>query len=605
MRLSRLVVAAVLAWAVMVPALPQPSGAGGRALLIGVEQYQDTKHNLDGVADDVRLMKEMLIEKGLFTGVEIRTLVDAEATKANVVKQFKQWLISGTKPGDRALFYFSGHGIQVWDENGDEIQDCMDEALMCHDSNIRANKVKGTCRGRHGDAWKLKDTVNVLLDDEMGELLAALQGRTVIFISDSCHSGSVYKSVNAEVAVTKNWEIPSLGKGVFEDRAAAPAPVEKAVVRERTSLGADLTPRGVKIAAFTASEDSQPAQVVIFGDEPRGKHSVYTWHIYNGLKGKADLDGDGNITFAKLAKYVGEGIKRRGYAQVPQFECSPEDLEKEPLLVAKTRPTQPRERPTRILCHLDDRRGLVSGEATRVKSAISGGIPVLQWTDDKSKAALFVAAEKVSDGYAGQITDSTGALWERHHGSTLDAMLKGLAGNMRAYYVQTAVSALRNQPNRMDFTLQSIVKGKAPRAAGQAVKGDAVEFAASPGSSGYLLVFSVDAMGVIHPLYPLPNQPGGKVSPGRPIVLGENGAFIVEPPFGRDIICAIMSSEPVSSLGPFWSKDDVGHRDRLDSREQERFLDALWAEFNPGGRSKGEWASQVQFLTSFERGGGS
>ncbi|MEW6347752.1 MAG: caspase family protein [Thermodesulfobacteriota bacterium] len=605
MRSSGFVVAAVLAWVVMGPSLPNLSGAGGRALLIGVEQYQDPKHNLDGVADDVRLMKEVLIEKGLFTGNEIRTLLDRDATKSNVVRQLKEWLISGTKPGDRALFYFSGHGIQVWDENGDEIQDCMDEALMCHDSNVRANKVKGTCRGRHGHAWKLKDTANVLLDDELGELLAKLEGRTVIFISDSCHSGSVYKSVNADVAVTKNWEIPSLGKGVFDDREAAPAPEEKAVVRERTSLGADLTPRGVKMAAFTASEDSQPAQVVIFGDEPRGKHSVYTWHIYNGLKGKADLGGDGNITFAKLAKYVGDEIKRRGYAQVPQFESHPEALEKEAILVAKTRTTQPAERPKRIACYLDGQRGLMSAEVTRMKSAVSAGMPVLQWTDDKSKATLFVWVEKVSEGYVGQMTDSTGAVWEKHRGPTLDDMLKGLSGNMRAYYVQTAVSALRNKPNRMDFELQCLVKGKAPRAAGQAVKDDAVAFITKPGSSGHLLVFSVDALGVIHPLYPLPNQPVGKVSPGRAVVLGENGAFTVQAPFGRDIICAIMSSEPVPALGAFWAKDDVGHRDRLDSQEQDRLLDALWAAFNPGGSQKTDWASQVLFLTSFERGGGS
>ncbi len=603
MRSSGLVVTAVLAWVVIGAALPQPSEAGNKALLIGVEQYQDTKHNLEGIGDDVRMMKEVLIEKGLFTAGEIRTLVNTEATKANVVKQFKEWLINGTKPGDRALFYFSGHGIQVWDENGDEIQTCMDEALMCHDSNVTANKVKDTCRGRPGQAWKWKDTVNVLLDDEVAELIAKLQGRTVIFMSDSCHSGTVYKSVNADVAVTKNWDIPLLGKGLFDQRAAAS--VEKAVVRKKKNLDEDPTFKGVKMAAFTASEDSQPAQVVIFGEEPQGKHSVFTWHIYNGLKGKADLDGDGNITFAKLAKYVGDEVKRRGYAQVPQSEFSPAALANESFLSARSARQLPPERPKRIACYLDARRGLLSAEATRVKSAISAGMPMLQWTDDRSKASLFVVAEKVSGGYVGQITDRTGAVWEKHHGATIDEMLKGVAGNMRAYYVQTAVSALRNRSNRMDFSLQCMVKGAAPRAAGQVVKGDAVEFSANPGSSGHLLVFSVDALGVIHPLYPIPSQPSGKAAPGRPVVLGENRAFIVDAPFGRDIVCAIMSSEPVPPLGPFWAKDDVGNRDRLDVGEQDRFLDALWAAFNPGDGPKGDWSSQVLFLTSFERGGGS
>ena len=69
------------------------------------------------------------------------------------------------------------------------------------------------------------------------------------------------------------------------------------------------------MAAFTASEDSQPAQVVPFDKEPKGKHSVFTWYIYHGLNGAADLDKDGRITFEELATYLEQELKAGGFSQ--------------------------------------------------------------------------------------------------------------------------------------------------------------------------------------------------------------------------------------------------------------------------------------------------
>ncbi len=80
---------------------------------MGVEQYRDPNQNLEGVSDDVRLLKKALTAKGGFQEKDVKVLLNSEATKENIVKSFNKWLIEGTAPGDIALFYFSGHGIQV------------------------------------------------------------------------------------------------------------------------------------------------------------------------------------------------------------------------------------------------------------------------------------------------------------------------------------------------------------------------------------------------------------------------------------------------------------------------------------------------------------
>jgi hypothetical protein len=74
------------------------------------------------------------------------------------------------KPGDIFFLSYSGHGGQVPDTNGDEVEDDMDET------------------------WALYD--RQLIDDELYALWGAFQsGVRIIMLSDSCHSGSVARLI--------------------------------------------------------------------------------------------------------------------------------------------------------------------------------------------------------------------------------------------------------------------------------------------------------------------------------------------------------------------------------------------------------------------------
>lgn len=80
--------------------------AADRALLVGVGQYRDASANLDGIDLDLDMMRDLVTLMG-FT--DLTVLQDAQATYANVRAALAQ-LIEQTRDGDRALFYFSGHG---------------------------------------------------------------------------------------------------------------------------------------------------------------------------------------------------------------------------------------------------------------------------------------------------------------------------------------------------------------------------------------------------------------------------------------------------------------------------------------------------------------
>ena len=94
------------------------------------------------------------------------------ATRANTVAAFGQ--LEGMEDEQTTvIFYYSGHGGQTGDDNGDEI-DGYDEFIAMYDT--------------------ITDTVgfvNVLTDDDLAGLLGNLESEHIVVILDSCFSGSM------------------------------------------------------------------------------------------------------------------------------------------------------------------------------------------------------------------------------------------------------------------------------------------------------------------------------------------------------------------------------------------------------------------------------
>jgi len=146
-----------------------------RALLIGVGTFQSPAiPRLQAPAHDVDIMANTLTHPDGygFHSEDLVVLKDRQATLANFRSAFRNHLIAESTPEDLVLIYFSGHGAQIPDANGDEV-DGKDETLVFFDS-----RVGGRCD---------------LLDDELYQLIRRLKAKHIVVILDACHSSSATK----------------------------------------------------------------------------------------------------------------------------------------------------------------------------------------------------------------------------------------------------------------------------------------------------------------------------------------------------------------------------------------------------------------------------
>jgi len=134
------------------------------ALCIGINDYPGTGSDLHGCVNDANDWAAELSKRDF----DVRLMLDAEAT-GDAMRAGIRERLDAAATGDTVVITYSGHGTWVPDRDGDE-PDRRDEALCPYDI------------GTNGP----------LLDDELFELfLDRRRGVKVVFVSDSCHSGSV------------------------------------------------------------------------------------------------------------------------------------------------------------------------------------------------------------------------------------------------------------------------------------------------------------------------------------------------------------------------------------------------------------------------------
>lgn len=187
-----------------------------RALIIAVGNYPAHSgwNNLSSV-NDARLMQTVLKSQG-FSDKYITILTDEQATKTNILKSLET-LLYQSNSSDVVVFHFSGHGQQITDLNGDEL-DGYDEALIPYDAQKPPS-----------EAYRGK---NHLLDDELNGYLNRLRKKTgpagdVIFFLDACHSGTatrgtddnaIYRGTTEKFELKPSAEISAVEKQSFDEQ---------------------------------------------------------------------------------------------------------------------------------------------------------------------------------------------------------------------------------------------------------------------------------------------------------------------------------------------------------------------------------------------------
>ena len=159
--------------------------------------------------NDARIIRTVL-ETHAFKSENITTLVDEHATKSKILNALET-LIFNALPGDVLVFHFSGHGQQITDLNGDEV-DGYDEALIPFDA------YKTLTKDYKGD--------NHLIDDELNSYLLRMRKKVgpkgdVIFIIDSCHSGTATRGHADDNVFRGTSEKFNLGKNSISEKKEA------------------------------------------------------------------------------------------------------------------------------------------------------------------------------------------------------------------------------------------------------------------------------------------------------------------------------------------------------------------------------------------------
>lgn len=218
-----------------------------RAIVVGISDYQCAEiPDLRFAHRDAEALAELL-SSGLFGVVDdhqIKLLTNEQATAASVEAAL-DWLDQTSKPNERVLIYFAGHGDQ--EETGEQ-----DGFLLCFDAVEGQYSTGGTVQFS-----RLRRLCQDWVD----------RGIAPILVLDACRVG----------------RLAGLSDG-------GPGTLHR--------LFSDSMNTETRLLACGPDEKS-------FEDIAWGNgHGAFTWLLLTGMVGHADQDGDGAVTFHNLKTFL-------------------------------------------------------------------------------------------------------------------------------------------------------------------------------------------------------------------------------------------------------------------------------------------------------------
>jgi hypothetical protein len=268
-----------------------------KALLVGLNHYPNPVNNLKGCINDVLQTSKILQEACAFDeGRQIRLLTDERATTQAIVQRLK-WLVDGSQPGDVLVFHYSGHGSQVRDRHGDELDDGLDEIICPYDLD-----------------WDHPFT-----DDDMYEIVRKIApGAVLTVILDCCHSGTGLRAAAWQHAPIRAKSLvpppdilhrkQPLIEDWGENRRLTMADSRRELALRR--FGAKAAEQGAVLFAACRSNEMS-ADAWIDGDY----HGAFTYFLW-----KSAVEANFALSYVDLIRATRQALKKAGYNQVPQLE---------------------------------------------------------------------------------------------------------------------------------------------------------------------------------------------------------------------------------------------------------------------------------------------
>jgi hypothetical protein len=225
------------------------------AVVVGISQYRAVRSLRYADKDALAFYDYLIAQVGVPKG-NVTLLTNDQATLFNLKRSLGTDLKRKAGQKDTVIIYYAGHGAPETDATSPD-EDGLEKYLVPYDA----------------DPNDLYTTA--LPMREVETIFQRLASDRVIFITDSCYSGATAGRTFATAsrrAVVSDAFLARLSKG--KGRVVLTASRASEVSEERETLG----------------------------------HGVFTYYLLEGLRGKADLDGDGVITVDEAYTYVSKKV---------------------------------------------------------------------------------------------------------------------------------------------------------------------------------------------------------------------------------------------------------------------------------------------------------
>ena len=463
-----------------------------RALVIGIDDYEHVSP-LKGAVNDAQDIAETLGAAGVR---DLTTLLNGSATREGILNAWQE-LIARSNSEDVLVLSYAGHGAQEkeWAEGSET--DGLDEVFLLSGFDIKAP----------GNGERLRD-------DDLAAMLRAAGDRNVLILADSCHSGTMTRSIDPRITRlgTRLVGLPPFEGDVLRDREPHP------VLSGSDSVDKDLE-QLPNVIYVGATVDGQVIPELMIAGEPRG---ALSWSFARGVEGRADLDRDGGISMEELTRFLQETVR-----------VATEGRQTPSLLVGgNTR--------SAILPRVnEDILAEGSGELT-VSASTSTAIPVLNILSQQHGGRMKVLTDGNADLY-----------WDVEKGDVLtkfgDVVLRNKAANADSFADVVTKWIFLSDLYDLSRKLQPI-EGTLQPAVGHIPEGSPFRVGLRSDQDGHMAVFALEADGTMRLLAPDKEaDPLGRdtsLAADQPYVLNLRAAL----PFGADHIVMVRSSDPMPQL---------------------------------------------------------
>jgi uncharacterized caspase-like protein len=221
------------------------------AVIIGINKYANFLP-LKYAVDDAREFYRYLVEVNKVSKDKIWLILDQEATLDKIRSILGTRLRRSAGKEDTVIIYWAGHGAIESDSTSVD-GDGLEKYILPHNADLKDLYTSAMPMG------------------EIARIFQRISSERLVFITDTCYSGA-----------TGGRTVPVLGvrtniSGAFLERIS----------------------QGKGRVVLTAGDASE---VTVESDDLR--HGVFTYYLLEGLRGKADLDGNGIITVDEVYRYV-------------------------------------------------------------------------------------------------------------------------------------------------------------------------------------------------------------------------------------------------------------------------------------------------------------